>query len=74
MPIYRFYISEDKTKPSTGEAIDLPDDRAAWKEASFLCRDLSRSIFTDAKPEWKLEVTDEAGKTIFRFRVLAEVL
>jgi hypothetical protein len=74
MSLYRFHISQDEITTSTGEAIDLPDDRAAWKEASFLCRDLSRSIFTDAKPEWKLEVTDEGGKPIFRFRVLAEVL
>jgi hypothetical protein len=73
MALYRFHITQDGKTTSTGEDIDLPDRDAAFKEASLLCRDLSRGVFTDAKPDWKLEATDETGKTIFRFRVLAEV-
>lgn len=74
MSIYRFRIFHDEDTDSLGQEIDLPDKRAAWKEACCLCRDLSRDIFTDAKPEWRLEVTDESGKPVFRFRVLAEVV
>jgi hypothetical protein len=58
------------------QALDFPDDRIAWKEATYLCRDLSRDIFgnLDANPEWKLEVTDDSGRPLFRFRILAEEL
>ncbi|MDF3810760.1 MULTISPECIES: hypothetical protein [Rhodopseudomonas] len=74
MSFYRFSIFQGESADAQGQEVDLPDSRAAWNQACSMCRDLSRTIFTDAKPEWKLEVSNELGKTIFRFRVLAEVL
>jgi hypothetical protein len=55
---------------------DLPDNQAAQKEAAAIFSDLARSFAhdIDANPEWQIEVTDEAGKPIFRLTLLAESL
>jgi hypothetical protein len=76
MPLYRFDIFQGEIASSPSQSVDFLDDRTAWEEATFLCRDLSRDIFGDleAHPDWKLEVSDDSGKTLFRFRLLAEKL
>jgi hypothetical protein len=76
MPLYRFHIQFGKMSNSPGRRIDLLDDRAAWIEASGICRDLSRDIVEDfgATPSWQLEVSDPSGKPIFKFRFLVETL
>jgi hypothetical protein len=45
-------------------------------QAALFCRDFSRDFVSDfaTNPEWQLEVTDEAGKALFRFRFVAETL
>ena len=74
MPLYRFDIFHGEKASSRTQAFDFADDRAAWKEATGFCSDLSRDIFSDlnANSEWRLEVTGEDGKALFRFRVLTE--
>jgi len=76
MPLYRFDIFHGEKASMRTQALDFPDDRTAWKEATYTCRDLSRDVFDNlnATPKWKLEVTDHSGKTLFRFRILAEEL
>jgi hypothetical protein len=53
---------------------DLPDNQAAQKEALAIFSDLARSFAhdIDANSEWQIEVTDEAGKRIFRLTLSAE--
>jgi hypothetical protein len=76
MPIYRFKIRSGRNKDRPGHDTDLPDNRAAWKEAAATCRDLSRDIIDDfaVNPVWELEVADTAGTPLFRFRFVAENL
>jgi hypothetical protein len=76
MPIYRFDIFQGEKASMRTQALDFPDNRTAWKEATYICRDLSRDVFgnLDATPKWKLEVTDDSGRALFRFRILAEEL
>jgi hypothetical protein len=54
-----------------GDGEDFPDNEAAWHEA------IAGEIFKDVgafRPgdDWKLEVTDENGKPVFRIRVTGE--
>jgi hypothetical protein len=74
MPIFRFHIREGKFSNSPGRELELPDHRALWTEATGLCNDISRHIIEDFEqtPDWSLEVTDSHGRTVFRFRFVAE--
>lgn len=76
MPRYRFKIRQGERTNAPGLEVDLPHDPTARREAALLCRDYSRDIVSEFEtyPEWQLEVTDEAGKALFRFRFLAEAL
>jgi hypothetical protein len=76
MPRYHFNIRRGEKANPRGQQLDFPDDSAARREAVLLCRDFSRDIVSDfaTNPEWQLEVTDEAGKALFRFRFVAETL
>jgi hypothetical protein len=43
--------------------------------AGDICSDLIKEIIhslTPAEPEWRVAVSDEAGKTLYRFRLIAE--
>jgi hypothetical protein len=54
--------------------VDLPDDVAAWNEATMTCADMIRDTITRLgdSPEWRLEVTDESGNIRHLFRLTAE--
>ena len=54
--------------------VDLPDDDAAWDEATVVCSDMIRDIITRLgdSPEWRLEVADESGTVRHLFRLTAE--
>jgi hypothetical protein len=76
MPRYHFKIRQGEKTSSPSQLLDLPDDGTARREAALLCRDYSRDIVSEFEthPEWQLEVTDEKGKALFRFRFVAETL
>jgi hypothetical protein len=55
----------------------LRDNAAARKAGTDICGDLIRGItdsLTPTEPEWSVAVLDETGKTLSRFRVVAETL
>jgi hypothetical protein len=70
MSHYRFQIGKN------GYSIDAADDAAAWSEAVAICGDLARGVLTDLKSEceseWQMDVRDDTGRTLFRFRVSVE--
>jgi hypothetical protein len=53
---------------------DLPDEIAAWREATFIAGELFKDIDGAFQPgqEWQLEVTDELQKPLYLIRVTAE--
>jgi hypothetical protein len=73
MPRYQFQVRRGKFSNGSSVGAALEDSQAAWKEAAAICADLARDILS-AEPEWLLEVTDEAGQALFRFRFAAESL
>lgn len=73
MPRYFFNIQHGQPDPDeTG--MDLPDNDAAWKEATITAGKLLQDMDGTLKPgrEWRMEVTDAAGNLIWVLRLLAE--
>jgi hypothetical protein len=75
MAQYTFRIRHGEGRSNRGVSSDWPDDDAAQIEAAGMFADMAREIADQlqSKPEWKIEVADEAGKPIFRLSVLAEL-
>jgi len=66
VPKYFFNVHNvDPSADDTGE--ELPDDEAAWEEATSFAGALLKDIDGRFRPGqvWSVEVTDEAGKPIY---------
>ena len=74
MPQYFFHIRQDDYSSDHAEGLEFPDKDAARKEAAAVCADMMCGIVGEAagRPEWRLDVTDDAGKLLFRFKFAAE--
>ena len=70
MPRYFFDIRQDGYSSDHAEGLEFPDKEAARTEAAAVCADMMCGIVGQAanRPEWRLDVTDEAGKLLFRFK------
>lgn len=74
MPVYSFTVSDSASSTvSTAEA-DFETGEAARKDAAATAADLARDAFgcLATNSEWRLDVRDEAGATLFSFRLVAE--
>jgi hypothetical protein len=76
MAQYAFQVRQGKFSGGSSVVADLADREAAWKAATDMCADMARDIVSELKsePEWLMEVADETGTPIFRFRFIAESL
>jgi hypothetical protein len=74
MPSFGFHIRHGNH--SSHHNVDLPDARAAHKEATMIFGDMARGVAAQLNetPEWRMDVSDESGKTLFRLRLLTEAL
>jgi hypothetical protein len=73
MARYYFNIHHEGSGPDiAGE--ELPDNEAAWHEATLIAGELFKDIVGKFKPgqEWSLEVTDERRNPLYFIRVSAE--
>jgi hypothetical protein len=72
MPRFGFQIHHGDH--SSHHDIDLPDVRAAYIEATMICRDMAHDVAAQLNetPEWRIDVSDESGKSLFRFQMLTE--
>ena len=74
MPSFGFHIRHGDH--SSEHNIDLPDARAAHKEATMIFGDFARDLAAQLNetPEWRMDVSDESAKSLFRLRLLTEPL
>jgi hypothetical protein len=73
MARYFFNIQDGSSRPDMkGE--ELPDNEAAWHEATLIAGELFKEIDGKFRPgeEWSLEVTDERRNPLYCIRVSAE--
>jgi hypothetical protein len=72
MPHYSFTITYGgQSQPSSTS--DCLNDDAAKKEAAGMFADMARDISKEMQSihDWQMDVTDAAGKTIFKIRITA---
>jgi hypothetical protein len=74
MPRYFFKVIRNGEASPASDALDLADNAAAWEEGTIACGEMIRSIDGRFPPgaDWKMEVFDDSGKMIFRFRFTAD--
>ena len=74
MPNFGFHIRHGNH--SSDHNVDLPDMRAAHEEATMIFGDMARDVAAQLyeTPEWRMDVSDESGKSLFRLRLLTEPL
>jgi hypothetical protein len=76
MPRYYFHVQCDGAEPSIDtEGVELPDEGAAWDEAISTCGQMIHDIdgAMRAGTVWQMEVTDEAGDSVFRLFFRTEI-
>jgi hypothetical protein len=76
MPRFIFQVQPNKFPSSPAIEDILSDGYAARKTALNMCADLAKDIVTGLTKdsEWRLDVSDESGRPIFRLRLIAEEL
>ena len=77
MPTYAFQVIKGKFSDCPRVEAVLDDAEAARQAAAKIFTDLIRGIvptLTETEPEWHIDVLDEVGKRLFRFRIIAETL
>lgn len=73
MPRFFFTVQNTSTPtlaPDT-EGEVLPDNEAAWKEATMIAGELFKDLDGKLRPDqgWGLEVTDEGHKPLFHIQI-----
>jgi hypothetical protein len=73
MARYYFNIHRENSEPDK-EGDELPNNEAAWHEATLIAGELFKHIDGKFRPgqEWALEVTDERRNPLYFIRVSAE--
>jgi hypothetical protein len=75
LPRYFFSTTHEEQHHDHEEPVDLPDDRAAWSEATIACGEILRDIDGKLKPEqrWRMDVNNEDHELIFSLWLIPEV-
>ena len=73
MPRYFFNLHYGDPRLDT-QGEELPDDEAAWREATIIAGELFKDIDGKFQPgrQWRLEVTNEQGKPVYLISVTGE--
>ncbi|MFL6818365.1 MAG: DUF6894 family protein [Bradyrhizobium sp.] len=75
MPLYFYRINYGQGAPAwPHEGVELPDDEAAWAEATTACGEMLRDLdgALKAGPEWRMEVLRESGEILYRLTFSAQ--
>jgi hypothetical protein len=70
---YFFNIHGARSSPDE-EGEELPNNEAAWREATIIAGELFKGIDGKFRPgeEWALEVTDDQRKPFYAIRICAQ--
>lgn len=73
MPKYFFHVTHGQ-KHVDQEGEELPDEHAAWKEATVTAGQMLQGLDGKLAPgrDWQMEVTDEAQNTLYVLLIRAE--
>jgi hypothetical protein len=67
MPRYFFTVQDGQRSEWKNEGLELPDNDAAWVEATMACGELLRNLSGQLKPgdHWSMQVKDENGNDLY---------
>jgi hypothetical protein len=67
MPRYFFTVLDGHKSTLKNEGLDLPDNDAAWVEATTACGELLRNLNGRLRPgdHWSMRVKDEVGTDLY---------
>jgi hypothetical protein len=67
MPLFFFSVRDGKNATLKDEGLDLPDDQAAWIEATMACGELLRELDGRLHPgdHWSMSVKDDTGSDLY---------
>jgi hypothetical protein len=73
MPKYQFKTAYRQQVRAT-DPIELPDTRAAWKQAVASAGEILKEIDGSLEPysEWRMDCTDGDGNALFSLRVIPQ--
>jgi hypothetical protein len=73
MPRYFFHVIH-KRRELDREGYELPDEHAAWKEATVTAGQILQGLHGKLTPdrEWRMEVVDVSRNTLYVLRINAE--
>jgi hypothetical protein len=76
MPRYFFHFDRNDEAGIDNDGLTFPDHQAACEEATKACGEMIRSIDGHLQPGagWQMDVADEAGKLIYRLRLISEIV
>ncbi|MET1047922.1 MAG: hypothetical protein ABWX70_14705 [Hyphomicrobium sp.] len=74
MPLYYFSTMNGDRHDDRDDPLDLPNDKAAWSQATMACGEFLKEIDGDLKPnrEWRLDVRDEHNDLVFSLKLMPE--
>ncbi len=74
MPRYFFHVEPANARELDREGYELPDEHAAWYEATVTAGQLLQGLGEKLTPhrEWRMEVVDESRNTLYVLRINAE--
>jgi hypothetical protein len=74
MPRYFFSTTHGDQRSAHEQAMEFPNDRAAWSEAVQCCGEILRDIDGHLQPnlEWRMDVNDENHELIYSLRLIPE--
>ena len=75
MPRYFFHVNRNGEANFT-EGLTFLNHEAACEEATKACGEMICSIDGHLQPGagWQMDVTDEAGKLIYRLRLISDII
>jgi hypothetical protein len=73
MPRYYFNVHGTYRRNTDDEGEELPDDQAAWTEATLIAGELFKDIDGKFQPgqEWSLEVADAERRSLYFINISA---
>lgn len=76
MPRYFFHMNRNDEANFDTEGLTFLNHEGACEEATKACGEMIRSIDGHLQPGagWQIDVTDEAGKLIYRLRLISDII
>ena len=71
---YVLRMSKNGEHVANSDGLEFHDEESIWRDAGMSCVEIIRGRGIDPGSNWQMEVSDDTGKTVYRFTFTAEAL